>query len=141
VVVGVRDFQGALGTASIELRVSDPDKPLEAVPQRRPLITFDPVDGIDLSTRIACASRCTFTAKMVISKRMARKLHTKRRTIYTLKRRTQGPGLGSWTLELPEKTIKQLRRRKVRKLNVQITASAIDQELRRTTVRRWFTFR
>jgi hypothetical protein len=125
----------------MELRVTDPNQPLEPIPQRRPLVTFDPVDGIDLRTRIACASRCTFTAKMVISKAMARKLHTKRRTIFTLKRKTEGPGLGSWTLELPQRTIKQLRRHRVRKLKVRLTASAVDQQRRRTTVRRWVTFR
>jgi hypothetical protein len=140
VVVGARDFRGALGTSSIELRVTDPNQPVEPIIQRKPLITFDAVDGIDLDTRIACSSKCRFTAKMVISARMARRLHTKRRTIFTFARSTEGPGLGSWTLELPQKTIKLLRRAHVTKLKVRLTTTATDQQGRRTKDERWITF-
>jgi hypothetical protein len=141
VTVGVRDFRGGLGTASVDLRIVDPDQPVEPVLQRKPLITFDPVDGIDLPVRIACSSKCTFTASLVLTKKMAKSIKSPRRTILTFKRKTEGPGLGSWTLTLPNKTIKLLRKAHKRKVNVRLTASAVDQQKRRTTVHRWVTFR
>jgi hypothetical protein len=141
VTVGARDFRGALGTASIDVRVTDPNALIESVPQRKPLITFDPPLGIDLPTRIACSSKCTFTAKMVLTARTAKRIHSKRRTVMTFKRRTEGPGLGSWTLTLPKATVKLLRKAKVKKVTVRLTASAVDQQKRRTTVHRWVRFR
>jgi hypothetical protein len=141
VTVGARDFRGDLGTASIDLRVTDPNAPLEAVPQRKPLITFDPPSGRDLDARIACASKCRFTAKLVMTKLQARRLHAKRRTVLTLSKSTEGPGLGSWTLELPSSLIKRLRKAKLKKVTLRLTASAVDQQKRRSTVSRWVTFR
>jgi hypothetical protein len=141
VTVGVRDFRGGLGTASVDLRIIDPDQPVEPILQRKPLITFDPVDGIDLPARIACSSKCTFTASFVLTKRMAKSIKSPRRTILTFKRKTEGPGLGSWTLSLPNKTIKLLRKAHKRKVTVRLTASAVDLQKRRTTVHRWVTFR
>jgi hypothetical protein len=141
VTVGARDFRGGLGTASVDLRIVDPDALVEPVIQRRPLITFDPVDGIDLPVRIACSSKCTFTAGFVLSKHTAKAIKSKRRTILTFKRRTEGPGLGSWTLTLPSKTIKLLRKAHRKSVKVRLTASAVDQQRRRTTVHRWVTFR
>lgn len=141
VTVGVRDFRGDLGTASVDLRVVDPDQPLEAVPQRKPLITFNPPDGRDLFVRIACASKCRLDAKLTMTAKMARRLHLKHRTVLTLKKSTEGPGLGTWTLELPAKLVTKLRRAKVKKLNLRLTATAVDQQRRRSTVQRWVTFR
>jgi PKD domain/F5/8 type C domain len=141
VTVGVRDFRGALGTASLDLRIIDPDVPLEAIPQRKPLITFDPPEGIDLPTRIACASICSYKVTIVTTKRMARKLHLKRRTVLTFKSKTEGPGLGSWTLELPKSFVKKLRRAHLKKVTLRLTATAVDQQKRRSTVHRWVTFR
>jgi hypothetical protein len=141
VVVGARDFRGDLGTAAVDLRVVDPNQPVEAIPQRKPLITFDPPDGIDLSARIACASKCRFTAKLVMSRALARRLHSRHRTVLTLKKSTEGPGLGSWTLELPSSYVKKLRKAKLKKVNLRLTATAVDQQGRRSSVARWITFR
>jgi len=141
VTVGVRDFRGGLGTTSMDLRIIDPTATVDPVIQRKPLITFDPVDGIDLPVRIACSSQCTFTASLVLSEHTAKVLKSKRRTVLTLKRKTEGPGLGSWTLELPSKTIKLLRKAHRKSVTVRLTASAVDQQKRRTTVHRWVTFR
>jgi len=138
---GARDFRGALGTTTFDLRVIDPSIPVEPVIQRKPLITFDPVDGIDLPVRIACSSVCTFTAKLVLSKRTAKAIKAKRRTILTMKRKTEGPGLGSWTIELPSKTIKLLHEAKRKSVKVRLTATATDRQKRRTTATRWVTFR
>jgi hypothetical protein len=141
VTVGVRDFRGGLGTASVDVRIADPNALVEAVPQRKPLITFDPALGIDLPVRIACASKCTFTASMVLTRRTAKRIHAPRLKVFAFKRSTQGPGLGSWTLTLPQKTVRLLRRAKLKKVTVRLTASAIDQQKRRTTVHRWVRFR
>jgi hypothetical protein len=141
VTVGARDFRGGLGTTTLDLRVIDPAALVDPVIQRRPLITFDPVDGIDLPVRIACSSRCTFTASLVLSKHTAKAIKSKRRTILTFKRKTEGPGLGSWTLELPSKTIKLLRKAHRKTVKARLTASAVDLQKRRTTVHRWVTFR
>jgi hypothetical protein len=141
VTVGVRDFRGALGTASIDLRISDPNALIDPIPQRKPLITFDPPDGIDLSTRIACASICRYEVWMKTTPRMARKLRLRHRTVVHLKRKTQGPGLASWTLELPSSFIKRLRAAHLKKVTLRLTATAIDQQKRRSTVHRWVTFR
>lgn len=140
VTVGARDFRGALGTASLDLYVIDPNAPIEAVPQRKPLITFDVPQGIDVDTRIACASACSYTVKMVLSKKMAHDLHVKHRTIRTYRRKTKAAGIGSWTITLPQSTIKALRKHRYRKANVQLVATAVDQEHRRSTVKRWVTF-
>src|SRR4051794_11373737 len=141
VTVGARDFRGALGTATIPLRVSDPNTTVDPVIQRRPLITFDPVDGIDLPARIACSSRCTFTASFVLTKATAKAIKAKRRTVLTFKRTSEAAGIASWTLELPSKTIKLLRKAHRKSVKVRLTASAVDQQKRRTTVHRWVTFR
>src|SRR4051794_4533937 len=141
VTVGARDFRGALGTAALDLRISDPDAPLEAVPQRKPLIAFDPPDGPSLMARVACASKCTFTAKMTISRPMARKLHTRKLTVATLRRTLAGAGLASWTIELSPATVKRVRKAHLRKLKVRLVATAVDAQKRRTTVRRWVTLR
>ncbi|HMJ36159.1 MAG TPA: discoidin domain-containing protein [Baekduia sp.] len=141
VTVGARDFRGALGTASLDVRITDPSALVEAVPQRKPLITFDPPLGIDLPTRIACASKCTFTAKMVLTARTAKRIHAKRRTAMTFKRSTVAAGLGSWTLTLPNATVKLLRKAKLKTVTVRLTASAVDRQKRRTTVHRWVKFR
>jgi F5/8 type C domain/PKD domain len=141
VTVGARDFRGALGTTTLDLRITDPSIPVEPVIQRRPLITFDPVDGIDLPVRIACSSVCTFTAKLVLTKATAKAIKAPRRTILTMRKKTEGPGLGSWTIELPSKTIKLLRQAHRRTLKARLTASAVDAQRRRTTVARWITFR
>lgn len=141
VVVGARDFRGGLGTTSLDLRVIDPAALIDPVIQRKPLITFDPVDGIDLPIRIACSSVCTFTAKLVMTKATAKAIKAKRRTVLSMKKKTEGPGLGSWTIELPGKTIKLLRRAHRTSIKVRLTASAVDQQKRRTTVHRWVTFR
>jgi hypothetical protein len=141
VTVGVRDFRGGLGTATLDLRIVDPGALVEAVPQRRPLITFDPPIGIDLATRIACASKCTFTAKLVLTARTAKRIHAKRRTVLTFTRKTVSAGLGSWTLTLPKATVKLLRKAKLKSVTVRLTASAVDQQRRRTTVHRWVRFR
>jgi PKD domain/F5/8 type C domain len=141
VTVGARDFRGALGTTTLALRIIDPSVAVEPILQRRPLITFDPVDGIALPVRIACSSVCTFTAKLVLSKATAKAIGSKRRTILTMKRKTEGPGLGSWTIELPSKTIKLLRHAHRKTVKVRLTASAVDQQKRRSTVARWFVFR
>jgi hypothetical protein len=61
--------------------------------------------------------------------------------VQTFKRTTEGPGLGSWTLTLPKATVKLLRRAKLKKVTVRLTASAVDQQKRRTTVHRWVRFR
>jgi hypothetical protein len=141
VTVGARDFRGGLGTASIDLRVVDPNALVEAIPQRKPLITFDPPTGIDLPVRIACSSKCSFTATMVLTQRMAKRIHAPRRTILRFARKTEGPGLGSWTLSVPSKTIKLLQRAHLKKVTVRLTASAVDREHRRSTVHRWVAFR
>jgi hypothetical protein len=141
VLVGARDFRGALGTTALDLRMIDPSQPLEPVVQRKPLITFDPPTGVDLATRIACSSKCTFTARMVLTARTAQALHLPHRTVFTLTRKTEGPGLGSWTLTLPHKVVKRLRAAHLRKVTVRLTASAVDQQRRRSTVHRWVTFR
>lgn len=141
VTVGARDFRGALGTTTLDLRIIDPNVSVDPVIQRKPLITFDPVDGIDLPVRIACSSVCTFTAKLVLSKQTAKAIKSKRRTILTMKKKTEGPGLGSWTIELPSKTIKLLRKAHRKSVKARLTASAVDQQKRRSTVARWFTFR
>jgi hypothetical protein len=141
VTVAVRDFRGGLGTAAIDLRIIDPAAVVETVPQRKPLITFDPPIGIDLATRIACASKCTFTAKMVLTARTAKRIHAKRRAVLAMTRKTEGPGLGSWTLTLPNATVKLLRKAKLKSVTVRLTASAVDQQKRRTTVHRWVRFR
>lgn len=139
--VGARDFRGALGTTTYDLRIIDPAVPVEPVVQRKPLITFDPVDGIDLPVRIACSSVCTFTAKLVLSKQTAKAIKAKRRTILTMKKKTEGPGLGSWTIELPSKTIKLLKKARKSSVKARLTATAVDRQKRRTTVSRWVTFR
>jgi hypothetical protein len=141
VTVGVRDFRGGLGTASIDLRITDPNALVEPIIQRKPLITFDPVDGIDLPVRIACSSKCTFSASMVLTKAMAKAIKSPKRTIFTFKRKTEGPGLGSWTLTLPSKTIKLLRKAHRTSVKVRLTASAVDQQKRRSTTQRWVKFR
>jgi hypothetical protein len=141
VVVGARDFRGGLGTAALDLRVIDPKALADPVIQRRPLITFDPVDGVDLPVRIACSSVCTFTAKLVMTKATTKAIKAKRRTVLSMKKKTEGPGLGSWTIELPSKTIKLLRKAQRKSLKVRLTASAVDQQKRRTTIQRWVTFR
>jgi hypothetical protein len=141
VIVGARDFRGGLGTTALDLRIIDPKALVDPVIQRRPLITFDPVDGVDLPVRIACSSVCTFTAKLVMTKATAKAIKAQRRTVLSLKKKTEGPGLGSWTIELPGKTIKLLRRAHRKSLKVRLTASAVDQQKRRTTVERWVTFR
>jgi hypothetical protein len=141
VTVGARDFRGALGTTTLDVRIIDPSALLEAIPQRKPLITFDPAIGIDLATRIACSSKCTFTAKMVMTARTAKRIHAKRRTVLTVTRKTAGAGLGSWTLTLPKATVKLLRKSKLKSVTVRLTASAVDQQRRRTTVHRWVRFR
>jgi hypothetical protein len=92
VTVGARDFRGALGTTTLALRIIDPGVPVEPVLQRKPLIAFDPVDGIDLPVRIACSSVCTFTARLVLSPATAKAIGAKRRTILTMKKKTEGPG-------------------------------------------------
>ncbi|WP_445152525.1 discoidin domain-containing protein [Baekduia sp. Peel2402] len=139
--VGARDFRGALGTTTFDLRVIDPSIPVEPIIQRKPLITFDPVDGIDLPVRIACSSVCTFTAKLVLSKQTAKAIKSKRRTILTMKKKTEGPGLGSWTIELPSKTIKLLKKAHKKSVKVRLTATATDRQKRKTTAARWITFR
>jgi hypothetical protein len=141
VTVGVRDLRGSLGTTSLDLHVVDPNALVQPILQRRPLITFDPVDGIDLPVRIACASTCTFTAKLVVSKTTARQIHAPRRTILTMRKRTEGPGLGSWDIELPSKTIRLLRKAHRKSVRAYLTASAVDQQKRRSTTHRWVTFR
>ena len=141
VTVGARDFRGGLGTAALDLRVIDPKALADPVIQRRPLITFDPVDGVDLPVRIACSSVCAFTAKLVMTKATAKAIKARRRTVLSMKKKTEGPGLGSWTIGLPDNTIKLLRRAHRKALKVRLTASAVDQQKRRTTVRRWVTFR
>jgi hypothetical protein len=72
---------------------------------------------------------------------MAKSIKAPRRTILRFTRTTEGPGLGSWTLTLPSKTIKLLRKAHKRSVNVRLTASAVDRQKRRTTVHRWVTFR
>jgi hypothetical protein len=141
VIVGARDFQGTLGTTTIDLRISDPNAPLEAIPQRKPLITFAAPDGIDELVRVACASKCTFKATMQLTAKTARKLHLRRRTILKFKKSTDGPGIGSFTLELPQSTIKRLRKAHLSKVRALVTATATDQEGRKSTAHRWVTFR
>jgi hypothetical protein len=111
------------------------------VPQRKPLITFDPPLGIDLATRIACASKCNFTLHIVLTAKMARTRGVKHREVLVLRKATQGAGLGSWTVELPQQFIKMLRRAHLKKITLRLTATAVDQQGRRTTVKRWVTFR
>jgi hypothetical protein len=141
VTVGVRDFRGDLGTASIDLRIIDPDATVEPIPQRKPLITFDPPAGVGLSARIACSSKCRFTARLVMTQRMANRLHSKRRLVVQLKKSTEGPGLGSWTLELPSTFVRKLRKAHLKKVSLRLTATAVDQQRRKATVARWVTFR
>jgi hypothetical protein len=141
VTVGVRDLRGSLGTSSLDVRVVDPNALVQPILQRRPLITFDPVDGIDLPVRIACASTCTFTATLVLPKSTAKAIHAPRRTILSMRKKTEGPGLGSWDIELPSKTIKLLRKAHKKSVRAYLTASAVDQQKRRSTTHRWVTFR
>jgi hypothetical protein len=141
VIVGARDFRGALGTTAVDVRITDPNALVDPVLQRKPLITFDPAIGIDLPVRIACSSKCTFTAKLVLTARTAKRIKAKRRTVLTFTRKTEGPGLGSWTVTLPKTTVTQLRRAKLKSVTVRLTATAVDQQQRRTTVHRWVKFR
>lgn len=141
VVVGARDFRGALGTASVDMYMIDPQLPVQPILQRRPLITFNEPDGIDLETRIACSSACKFTASFVVSKRIAHRLHLKHRTIRRWHKHTKAPGLGSWTLTLPHTTIVKLRHHHLRKVRVRVSAHAVDRQHRRGAGHRWVTFR
>jgi hypothetical protein len=77
---------------------------------------------------------------LVLSKATAKSIKSKRRTILTMRKKTEGPGLGSWTITLPSKTIKLLRRAHRKSVKVRLTASAVDQQKRRSTVHRWVTF-
>jgi hypothetical protein len=141
VTAGARDFRGGLGTAALDLRVIDHNALVQPVLQRKPLITFDPVDGVDLPVRIACSSVCAFTARLVLTKATAKAIHAPRRTVLSLRKKTEGPGLGSWTIELPAKTVKLLRKARRKTVTARLTASAVDQQRRRTTTHRWVTFR
>ena len=76
-----------------------------------------------------------------MTQRLARRLHSRHRLVPALSRRTEGPGLGSWTLELPSSLARKLRKAHHKKVTLRLTATAVDEQHRRTSVARWFTFR
>ena len=83
---------------------------------------------------IRCDSACAGTAKLTITRKLAKKLHLgTRRTVGSLRVRLRAPAASRFTIKLSQKTLRAMRRAGVRRLTTRLTVRVTDAERQRAT--------
>ena len=83
---------------------------------------------------IRCDSACAGTAKLTITRKLAKKLRLgKRRTVGSLRVRLRAAGRRRFTIKLSKRTLRAMRRAGVRRLTTRLTVRVTDAERQRAT--------
>jgi hypothetical protein len=86
---------------------------------------------------VRCDSACAGTAKLTVSRTLAKRLHLgKRRTVGTLRVRLRAAGQKRFTIKLSKKTLRAMRRAGIRRLATRLTVTVRDAERQRASRRR-----
>jgi hypothetical protein len=141
VTAGARDFRGALGTASLSLRVAEIGAPVEPVLDRKPLVAFDPATGVSLPFRVRCAVQCRITGDMTIARALKRRLKLKSRVVARISKVYGGGGLADYQLTLNRRVTRKLQRSNLRKIKVLARVKVLDAKRRTTKASRRVTLR
>ena len=133
VTVGARDFRGALGTVTSSIRVAPLGAPVEPILDRKPMIAFDPADGPSVPFRVRCSVRCRITAELRATPALAYRLDLSRLVLGRTKRTYAGGGLADYRVSLSRKSVRKLRKTKLRKARVIARVKVVDAKKRTVT--------
>ena len=136
VTVGARDFRGALGTTTASIRVAPPGSPVEPILDRKPEIAFDPADGPSVPFRVRCSVKCRITADIRATPALAYRLDLSRLTLGKMKRTYAGGGLADYRVKLSRKSVRKLRKTKLRKARVIVRVKVVDAKKRKASLRK-----
>jgi extracellular elastinolytic metalloproteinase len=131
--VQVVDSRGGAGTGAVALHVT-----------RAPRVGALPRRGTNgrLRVKVACDVRCTATAKLTLSNKLARRLGLKnKRTVGSVKRTIAAGASKRLTVKLSSKAKRALKRHRRRSVKATLTVTARDAGGRRRSARRTVTIR
>jgi hypothetical protein len=129
--VAAKDFRGGAGTATTQIKVT-----------RGPRITL-PSSGSNGAARfrVTCEVRCTATAKLLLSKRLARALGLKSRTVGSVRRTLAQAGSRRLTIKLSSKAKRALRRHHRDRVRATLTLTVRNVDGRSRTAHRTITIK
>ena len=154
--VTVHDDEGQSDAASKVVRVTAPPPPQPTptptpspTPTPTPTVTPGPVNpaapAISISRAgskgrirftVRCDSACSGTAKLTISRKLAKKLGLglgRKRTIASRKVRLSAAGTKRYTVRLSRKVVRAMRREGIRRIATKLRVSVLDAESQRLT--------
>jgi hypothetical protein len=141
--VTVHDDEGQTDTAARRVDVAAPSAPPPPPPvvvpaSRRPVVTLV---GTGKKGRVRftvrCDSACTGSAKLTVTRKLAKRLHLgKRRTVGTLRVKLAKAGSKRFTVKLSKRTLRAMKRAGVRRLATRLSVTVTDRERQRTARKR-----
>jgi extracellular elastinolytic metalloproteinase len=141
--VTVHDNEGQTDTAARRVDVAAPSAPPPPPPvvvpaSRRPVVTLV---GTGKKGRVRftvrCDSACTGSAKLTVTRKLAKRLHLgKRRTVGTLRVKLAKAGSKRFTVKLSKRTLRAMKRAGVRRLATRLSVTVTDRERQRTARKR-----
>ena len=141
--VTVHDDEGQTDTAARRLDVGAPMPPAATPPASTPPPTASARPAITLVRKgtkgrvrftIRCDSRCAGTAKLTVTRKLAKRLHLgTRRTVGTLRVRIGGAGQKRFTIKLDKRTLRAMKRAGVRRITTKLSVTVTDLERQRAT--------
>jgi hypothetical protein len=139
-IVTVRDDEGQVDTAARTVQVTAaPTPPPSATPppppaSKAPRIVL-PTRGTRGRARftVRCDSACAGTAKLTITRKLARKLRLgKRRTVGRVRVRLTTAGQRRFTIRLTRRTLRAMKRAGVRRITTRLAVTVTDAERQRS---------
>jgi extracellular elastinolytic metalloproteinase len=139
--VTVHDDEGETDTAARALQVTVAPTPTPtATPTPTPVSKRPTIVLARTGTKggvrftIGCDSACAGTAKLTITRKLAKKLRLgKRRTVGSLRVRLPAAGRKRFTIKLSKRTLRAMRRAGVRRLTTRLRGTVTDAERQRAT--------
>jgi extracellular elastinolytic metalloproteinase len=141
--VTVRDNEGQTDTARRRLDVGPVTSPPAGPPAGPPAASKRPTIVLARTgTRgrvrftVLCDSACAGTAKLTVTRKLARKLGLKRQRVGRVRVRLTRAGQRRFTIKLSKRTLRAMRRAGVRRLVTRLSVTVTDAERQRTARRR-----
>ena len=150
--VTVHDDQGRTDTAARRLDVVAPTPPAATPPGSTPPASTGSAKPVITLVRkgtkgrvrftIRCDSRCTGSAKLTVTRKLAKRLHLgKRRTVGTLRFSLGTAGTKRFTIKLDKRTLRALKRAGVRRITTKLSVTVTEAERQRSTKGRGLSIR
>jgi hypothetical protein len=143
-VVTVHDDEGQIDTAAKTLQVGAPAAPSTfAAPAAKPTSRAPVIALSRKGTKgrvrftVRCDSACAGTARLTVTRRLAKQLRLgRRRTVGRVRVRLAAAGKKRFTIRLTKRTLKAMKRTKRRRITTKLAATVTDAERQRAVKRR-----